>query len=334
MMRAHFLLVTLLCASTTRAQEAPAEAKAADVERVVSLQARIEPHPVTFAEPFLLVVEIVRSRGLAIEMPGSLKEIPALRRAGPVKRTVDDVPTNAPGSEAPLVIERIAIPFLALDTEEIATPAFTLTDARGEAHEIPALPVTLVDVAEGDAGVDETAFAAARTHHVYTVTDWRPLASLGVIGTGGLFVALTSFLLRRRKLFLPARSIAPEPVIKRPPADELALARLDALLREDLLARGEIARFVERLMDEVLRAYLEDRFAVPVSKETTREVAAELLRLTVPGLDVTLLREILETADLVKFARADVAAESAHEMATKVRTLIIATRAPRDEAAS
>jgi hypothetical protein len=104
-------------------------------------------------------------------------------------------------------------------------------------------------------------------------------------------------------------------------------------MREGLLARGEIARFVERLMDEVLRAYLEDRFLVPVTRETTREIAAELLRLSVPGLDLVLLRDILETADLVKFARADVAAESAHEMATKVRALVVATRAPREEVA-
>jgi hypothetical protein len=332
MLRVTIPLLVLACASVTRADDVPVVTAPDAVDRVVSVQARIEPHPVTFAEPFALVVEIVRSRGLAITLPGSLPEKPALRRAGAVRRTVDDIQPPA-GGAAPvsaLVTERISIPFLALDTEKLETPAFTLTDARGETHEIPSLPVTLEDDAPSDAGVDETAFAAARTHHVYTVTDWRPLASLAVVGTGGAFFALTSFLLRRRRLFLPARPVEKAPVEKRPPADELALARLDALLGERLLARGEIPRFVERLMNEVLRAYLEERFAVPVSRETTREVAAELLRLSVPGLDLTLLRDILEAADLVKFARADVAAESAHEMAAKVRALVIATRAPRE----
>jgi hypothetical protein len=52
---------------------------------------------------------------------------------------------------------------------------------------------------------------------------------------------------------------------------------------------------------------------------------AELLGISVPGLDVKLVETLLADADLVKFARAAIAPDQAHGMATRVRALIEAT---------
>jgi len=292
--------------------------------RVVSVTARVEPSPARFAEPFALVIEIVRARGLEVRLPASIKEQDGLRVLGAPRRTVDDV--VGADADTSLVKEQIAIPLLALDTEGIETPALTLVDGAGETHEIAALPVALVDDKVADGGVDDTAFAAARTHHTFHVVDTRPIASLAALAFGGaLFFVLRRLLARAPQVASPTTTVVAPP---REAADVVALRRLDALLAEGLLARGEVAPFVARLMDEVLRAYLEDRFAVAASTRTTREVAEDLLRVSAQGLDVARLRVVLETADLVKFAKAQVAASAAHEMANHVRALVVDTRAP------
>lgn len=291
--------------------------------RVVSVTARIEPTPVRFAEPFALVVEIVRARGLEVRLPASIPEKAGLRVLGVARRTVDDLAES--GADPTLVRERIAIPLLALDTEGLETPALTLVDGTGATHTVSALPVALVDDTPSDAGVDETAFAQARTHHTFHVVDTRPIASLAALAFGGALVLLLRRLLARAPL-LVSPSSTPTPAAPREAADVTALRRLDALLAEGLLARGEVSPFVARLMDEVLRTYLEDRFAVAASTRTTREVAEDLLRVSAHGLDVARLRAVLETADLVKFAKAQVAVEAAHDMANHVRALVVATR--------
>jgi hypothetical protein len=45
----------------------------------------------------------------------------------------------------------------------------------------------------------------------------------------------------------------------------------------------------------------------------------------VPGLDVILVESLLADADLVKFAKASIATEQAHGMATRVRALVEST---------
>jgi hypothetical protein len=70
---------------------------------------------------------------------------------------------------------------------------------------------------------------------------------------------------------------------------------------------------------------LQARFQLPAGTRTTRELVQELLGVTVGGLDVTLVSDLLKDADLVKFAKASIASERAHAMAVRVRTLIEAT---------
>ena len=136
------------------------------------------------------------------------------------------------------------------------------------------------------------------------------------------FVAVRAAQKRRR---LRAPPPPPVPLAPPRPPHEVALERLEALLSSGLLSRGETGVFVERLMDEVLRDYLAARFALHAEARTTRELVAELLSVSVPGLDVKLVEELLHDADLVKFAKAAIAAERAHAMAMRVKMLVLAT---------
>ncbi len=305
-------------------------------ELSIPFTVRIEPNPAPFATPFDLVIELTRRQGQRLRLPGVIPGTDELKNIGPARRSV--TPPPKPGDP---MVETLRVPFIALGLEDLKTPALVLTDPEGRVLEIPAVdvPVQAPDeeaqkkaAAEGQEPTPP-AFAKGRTHHLYTVDDPRPRMVLFSALISGI-VALLSYLALRRRSYDVwfASGAAAAPVVEeRPPAHELALARLEALLAEGLLQRGEVSVFVPRLMDEVLRSYLEDRFEVRAEAETTRELCENLLSVSAPGLDVTLIEGILSTADLIKFARAEASVAAAHQMAGQVRALIEATKQEAQE---
>lgn len=307
------------------------EQETADI--VATLQVRLEPDPVMFAEPFDVVIRVVRPPARALGLPTSFPEKKDVRRVGDPVRKVSALrgPDGQPRKDR-YVEETIRVPFVALDLDDTETPAFVVTAPDGTAIDIPSLPVR---VANADGGVlDDAAdtFARERTHHLYDVSDPRPWVLLSGFASALAALGLIRFINRRRRFWFPAViEEEDEPEVERRPAHVLALERLDALLAEGLLQKGEVPPFVQRLMDDVLRSYLEDRFNAPAGKRTTKELCEDLLSLSASGLDVAGVRRILEAADLVKFAKAELATEVAHGMANDVRTLIEATRERADD---
>lgn len=86
------------------------------------------------------------------------------------------------------------------------------------------------------------------------------------------------------------------------PPHEAALAALEALLVEDLVARGAFKLFYLRLSD-IVRHYVEERFGLRAPEQTTEEFLAAMSAAPVVRRDhQTLLRGFLNQADLVKFA--------------------------------
>jgi hypothetical protein len=299
-----------------------------------ALQARIEPPLVEFGARFDLVIELSRDRGLRLDVP-ELPESKTAPRVGDAVRSVEELPAlPAPPDAGPIVAhprvkETIRIPFLALDVDDVKTPAFVLKSAEGTTLDVPALPVRVHDGTPPPPNDPKTGqppqglvLEGAASNIQYTVPDTRPWVLLSTTAVAGLLYAFVRWRLGKRSLALPT---VVEPPKKARPAHERALEHLDALLAAGLLARGETAVFVERLMDEVLREYVQGRFGLPAGSRTTRELVAELLGISVPGLDVKLVETLLADADLVKFARAAIAPDQAHGMATRVRALIEAT---------
>ncbi len=112
-----------------------------------------------------------------------------------------------------------------------------------------------------------------------------------------LLVVAAIFLLVR---YLRRRALKPPPPPV--PAHELARSALDKLLAANLLQRGEIKLFHQRVSD-ILRNYIEKRFALRAPEQTTEEFLYELghanaLRAEHKGL----LHDFLTHCDLVKFA--------------------------------
>ena len=87
-----------------------------------------------------------------------------------------------------------------------------------------------------------------------------------------------------------------------PPPHETALAELARIRESGLLDEGRTAEYTDRVSD-VLRLYLEERFALPAPDRTTEEFLDEVAR--APILDrerKRFLAEYLAQCDLVKFA--------------------------------
>jgi hypothetical protein len=125
--------------------------------------------------------------------------------------------------------------------------------------------------------------------------DWRPSGI--VLGSVGAAIALAAFLVwKLRRPPVPP----PEPTPQEWALKELA--RIDAL---DLPAAQEVERF-HVLVSDVLRQFLERRFGLHVTEQTTPEFLADLRRSALLAPEQQeLLREFLRQCDLAKFARAE-----------------------------
>ncbi len=145
-------------------------------------------------------------------------------------------------------------------------------------------------------------------------------AGLGLIFLIGLIIW---FIRRKRK----PEEVEVEPVDDRP-AHVIALERLDALQAKGLWQSGEIKAFHTELT-YILRSYLERRFDIRALESTTFEimlgVKLQPVRI-VPKSWYPDLERLLQTADLVKFAKAEPPREWHQEMFDLARKFVLDTK--------
>jgi hypothetical protein len=114
-----------------------------------------------------------------------------------------------------------------------------------------------------------------------------------------LLIALGAYLTVRR---LGRKRRGPElPATARPPL-EVALERLRSLEARRLIEQGQIKTLYSEL-SEIVREFLEHRFAVPALERTTSEIQWELRNLSISSEQRAAVRSLLDYGDLVKFAK-------------------------------
>lgn len=84
--------------------------------------------------------------------------------------------------------------------------------------------------------------------------------------------------------------------------EDRILLELNKLFDSDLLRKGKIKEYFLSL-SEILRRYFEARFQILAVESTTTEVLRDLKQKEVPNELLEKIKEALETADLVKFAK-------------------------------
>jgi hypothetical protein len=139
---------------------------------------------------------------------------------------------------------------------------------------------------------------------INTPLNFKELLPWLAAGLGAVLIVGTVFWLIVRYL---RRKKDPEKYIHKAlePAHVLAFRELDKLKEDKLWARGEVKQYYTRLT-EITRQYIERQYDIPAMESTTDEILQAFQRAnTDDQLLDDILKELLELADLVKFARED-----------------------------
>lgn len=122
----------------------------------------------------------------------------------------------------------------------------------------------------------------------------------------GLAVAAVAvgiiYVVRRVKAHKPIIELHPEPIV---PPDERALKDLETLRREELWQNGKVKEYYTELTD-IVRRYLEEAWQINSTDMTSDETleAYHTSRAADEGNEAK-LRQMLRTADMVKFAKGE-----------------------------
>ncbi len=99
-----------------------------------------------------------------------------------------------------------------------------------------------------------------------------------------------------------------EPVLRRTRPPEMphviALRELDKLKAEKLWQQNKVKLYYTRLT-EIIRMYIERRFDIMAMEETTNEILNEFQDRGIENINYDILEQLLNLADLVKFAKAE-----------------------------
>lgn len=139
---------------------------------------------------------------------------------------------------------------------------------------------------------------------INTPLSFREVLPWLAVGLGALLVAAAGFLLLHKYM---RRRRDPEAKAAKPmePAHIIAFRELDRLKEEKIWEKGQVKQFYTRLT-EITRTYIERQYGIPAMESTTEEIL-HAFRKSNPEDAILddILKELLELADLVKFAKED-----------------------------
>lgn len=258
----------------------------------ITVALRVDKDEITIAETVELVIEARVEEGYEVEMP---KFGEKLEQFGIVEFR-EPPPTLAADGRVTVSRTYILEPFLSGDyvIPPMKIRFWKPEEAEEDRHEIETeeisvkvaslLPEDLAELAIKDIAAPVALPNTSRAA-------WYAVAAL-VLAVAGVVAAWA--LWRRRK-----RRVESVEVI---PPHELAFRALEAVLAEQLIEKGEFKQFYIRVSD-ILRRFLENRFALHAPERTTEEFLAELGASDVlESAHKALLHDFLGHCDLVKFA--------------------------------
>lgn len=139
---------------------------------------------------------------------------------------------------------------------------------------------------------------------INTPLSFKEILPWAAAGLGGLlFIAAAIWFVKRYLI----RKKDPEAFRQKPqePAHVIAFRELDKLKEEKIWTRGEVKEYYTRLT-EITRQYIERLYDIPAMESTTDEILHSFQRANPQdNLLDEILKELLELADLVKFAKED-----------------------------
>jgi hypothetical protein len=125
---------------------------------------------------------------------------------------------------------------------------------------------------------------------------WPWLLGIVVIGAA---IGFLIYYLKKRKSSQPLIQIRKKPVL---PPHQVAFEELEKLRAKKLWQSGKIKQYHTELTD-IVRTYIQSKFNIRASELVTSEILEELEKIHLPPETLSKTRQMLELADLVKFAK-------------------------------
>ncbi len=194
--------------------------------------------------------------------------------------------------------------FFAFDTGKYVLPAADIFLKNGEKTQTPPLVLeVLPTVFEGDQLAENKPIRKEPT----TLMDYIWYILVPFIWLI-LAIAVWFFISRKKK-----KANKPVSQIVEQPPRELALKKLEALRKKQLWQSGQLKNYYSELTF-IFREFLEKQYRIPALENTSDEIISHLKKTNFPENQLPALRQILQAADLAKFAKAD-PPEDFHEKA-------------------
>lgn len=305
--RTSSLLALLLLCLATRAA-------VGQTPSPVEISARVDRSSVGLGETVVLTVDVTYPPTGEIQLP------PADKLDFAPFEVRDAVMTPLPASGG-RKHARYTVRLAAYDTGKQTIPSMQVRYKAGDgtSQEAGSAPIALEVGAPAPTGTDKP--GEIRDLKALDDVPTPPWMITTAIGAGVLALALlvgaTKLVMRRLRRRPPA-PLAPH---------DQALAALEQLLEARLVENGQWKAHYERLAT-ILREYLAARFAIPFLEHTTAEVVGMMRARDLEEWLCTDVRTVLEEADLVKFARLQVATERATAQVQAARSIVERTIPP------
>jgi hypothetical protein len=290
----------------------------------VTVSLAVDRRAVTVGDPITITLTVHRPQKVEIvsfDPDRSLDALTLLDRKEGSPRTLPD------GS----VEEIRTLTLAAYETGHKEIPAITVVyrDASGHEGRVATEPIG-IDIA--------SVLTAGQTEPADIKPPWsmptRPIWPW--VLAGALLLLVLAWLLwrwRRRRRAEP--EAAPAPVVPKRPAHEIAYEELERLLASDRLARGAIKEFYIELA-EIMRRYLEACYGIDTFERTTGEIVDALRAARVAAKPIAMTSDLLQSCDLVKFAKYRPESEETRRAVEAAYRLVDETRqaaAPQGEIA-
>ncbi len=247
----------------------------------------------------MLIGDVIEYSILAKHDPDiEVKELPMAANLGQFE--IRDYTVHDPVKSDGKILERIDYQISTFDTGEYTIPPVAIKYTVAQDSVVKSIKTEPLTITVNSLNPDEAGDIRDIKPPLAPAPNYKNLILL-IVGivlvlllTVGIYIVL-----RRRKQGKPLFPQRTEP--PRPP-HEVALEALHRLRQSDLLATGQVKTFFSEL-SEILRVYIEDRYFIDAMEMTTREMLAALREQTADTESIEMLREVAETADLVKFAK-------------------------------
>jgi hypothetical protein len=284
-----------------------------------AIEATVDKQQVTVGEPFVYTVNMLVPKGAQPDLPGDKAKFKGLE-----VRNVQPQEIPQPDGSRQIVLRYTLVCFTTglAGIKDFRVPV-RMPNGEQEKWLAPPCEVTVASVLPPKGQVQPKGFAGP-----YMLpsgwTQWLWAALIALLIAGAVVAAIVLWRRTRR-----TRPVAEVEQILAP--DEAALAALQRLREDDLVARGDFLAFYIRL-GEILRAWLQARFDIPALERTTRGTMY-FLRARRDADDWRKgALELLHAADRVKFANLPPTDGEAYDHVEQAEQVVAAARQALAEA--